>query len=78
VISGGPYGFEHINTATQRRNPQSLLNWTERIIRMRKEVSEVGWGDFAIIPTRNPAVLVMRYGWRNSGGREAPGPATAS
>jgi maltose alpha-D-glucosyltransferase/alpha-amylase len=66
VISGGPYGFEHINAAIQRRNPDSLLNWTERIIRMRKEVPEVGWGDFAIIPTRNPAVLVMRYAWRNN------------
>src|SRR5438034_8426977 len=35
VISGGPYGFEHINAAIQRRHPESLLNWTERIIRMR-------------------------------------------
>jgi maltose alpha-D-glucosyltransferase/alpha-amylase len=66
VISGGPYGFEHINAAIQRRNPHSFLNWTERIIRMRKEVPEVGWGDFAVIPTRNPAVLVMRYAWRNN------------
>jgi hypothetical protein len=33
VISGGPYGFEHVNVATQRRHPDSLLNWTERIIR---------------------------------------------
>jgi maltose alpha-D-glucosyltransferase / alpha-amylase len=66
VISGGPYGFEHINAAIQRRDPQSLLNWTERIIRMRKEVPEVGWGDFAVIPTHNPAVLVMRYAWRNN------------
>jgi maltose alpha-D-glucosyltransferase/alpha-amylase len=66
VISGGPYGFEHINAAIQRRNPDSLLNWTERIIRMRKEVPEVGWGDFQVIATRNPAVLVMRYAWRNN------------
>jgi maltose alpha-D-glucosyltransferase/alpha-amylase len=66
VISGGPYGFEHINAAIQRRDPQSLLNWTERIIRMRKEVPEVGWGDFAVIPTRHPAILVMRYAWRNN------------
>jgi maltose alpha-D-glucosyltransferase / alpha-amylase len=66
VISGGPYGFEHINAAIQRRHPESLLNWTERIIRMRKEVPEVGWGDFAVIPVRDPAILVMRYDWRNN------------
>ena len=66
VISGGPYGYEHINAAIQRRHPDSLLNWTERIIRMRKEVPEVGLGDFTVIPSRDPAVLVMRYDWRNN------------
>jgi len=66
VISGGPYGFEHINAAIQRRHPDSLLNWTERIIRMRKEVPEVGWGDFTVIRTSEPAVLLMRYDWRNN------------
>jgi maltose alpha-D-glucosyltransferase / alpha-amylase len=66
VISGGPYGFEHVNAAIQRRHPDSPLNWTERIIRMRKEVPEVGWGDFTVIPTRNPQILIMRYDWRNN------------
>jgi len=66
VISGGPYGFEHVNAAIQRRYPESLLNWTERIVRMRKEVPEIGWGDFAVIPMRNLAILVMRYDWRNN------------
>jgi maltose alpha-D-glucosyltransferase / alpha-amylase len=66
VISEGPYGYEHVNAAIQRRYPDSLLNWTERIIRMRKEVPEVGWGDFEVLPTRNPAILIMRYDWRNN------------
>ncbi len=66
VISGGPYGYEHINAAIQRRHPDSPLNWTERIIRMRKEVPEVGWGNFTVIPVGDPAVLVMRYDWRNN------------
>ena len=42
------------------------MNWTERIIRMRKEVPEIGWGDFTVIPAGDPAVLVMRYDWRNN------------
>jgi maltose alpha-D-glucosyltransferase/alpha-amylase len=66
VISGGPYGYEHVNVAKQRRDPNSMLNWTERIIRMRKEVPEVGWGDFKIIAVRDPAVFVIRYDWRNN------------
>jgi maltose alpha-D-glucosyltransferase/alpha-amylase len=66
VISDGPYGFEHINAAEQRRDANSLLNWMERIIRMRKEVPEVGWGDFEVLDTGDDAVLGMRYDWRNN------------
>jgi maltose alpha-D-glucosyltransferase / alpha-amylase len=66
VIDKGPYGYEHVNVAKQRRDPNSMLNWTERIIRMRKEVPEIGWGDFKVIAARDPAVLVMRYDWRNN------------
>jgi maltose alpha-D-glucosyltransferase/alpha-amylase len=66
VIDKGPYGYEQVNVATQRRDPNSMLNWTERIFRMRKEVPEVGWGDFKVIAARDPAVLVIRYDWRNN------------
>ncbi len=66
VISDGPYGYEHVNAAKQRRDPNSMLNWTERIIRMRKEVPEVGWGDFEVIATKDTAVLILRYDWRNN------------
>ncbi|MGM4896011.1 alpha-amylase family protein [Tardiphaga sp. 839_C3_N1_4] len=66
VIDKGPYGYNHVNVAKQRRDPNSMLNWTERMIRMRKEVPEIGWGDFTIIATRNPAVLAIRYDWRNN------------
>jgi maltose alpha-D-glucosyltransferase/alpha-amylase len=33
---------------------------------MRKEVPEVGWGDFAVLTTGDPAVLAIRYDWRNN------------
>ena len=66
VISGGAYGFEHVNVAQQRRDPDSLMNWMERMIRMRKEALEVGWGEFTILPTRTPEVLAIRYDWRNN------------
>jgi maltose alpha-D-glucosyltransferase/alpha-amylase len=66
VISDGPYSFQHVNVAAQRRDPNSLLNWMERIIRMRKEVPEIGWGDFSFVRTGSPQVLAMRYAWRNN------------
>jgi maltose alpha-D-glucosyltransferase/alpha-amylase len=33
---------------------------------MRKEVPEVGWGDFTVLPSHDPAVLIIRYDWRNN------------
>jgi maltose alpha-D-glucosyltransferase/alpha-amylase len=66
VISSGPYSFEHVNVALQRRDPNSFLDWMERIIRMRKEVPEIGWGDFSFISARAHDILIMRYEWRNN------------
>ena len=66
VIGTGPYGYEHVNVAEQRRDPNSLLNWMERIIRMRKETPEIGWGDFRILRTSPNAVFALRYDWRNN------------
>jgi maltose alpha-D-glucosyltransferase / alpha-amylase len=51
---------------SSRRDPNSTLNWTERIIRTRQEVPEIGWGDFRVIATRDPAILAIRYDWRNN------------
>jgi maltose alpha-D-glucosyltransferase/alpha-amylase len=65
VISGGVYGYEHVNVAEQRRDPDSLVNWMERIIRMRKEVPEIGWGEFAVLKAP-PEILALRYDWRNN------------
>jgi maltose alpha-D-glucosyltransferase / alpha-amylase len=66
LVSGGIYGFEHVNVAQQRRDPDSLMNWMERMIRMRKEAPEVGWGEFSILQTHMPEALAIRYDWRNN------------
>jgi maltose alpha-D-glucosyltransferase/alpha-amylase len=66
VINEGPYGYQHINVANQRRDPNSMLNWTERLIRMRKEAPEIGWGDFAVLDTGDEGVLGLRFDWRGN------------
>jgi maltose alpha-D-glucosyltransferase / alpha-amylase len=33
---------------------------------MRKEVPEIGWGDFTIIPSGQREVLIIRYDWRDN------------
>jgi maltose alpha-D-glucosyltransferase/alpha-amylase len=66
VISECAYAYQHVNVAAQRYDPNSLLNWMERMIRIRKEVPEIGWGDFSFLSTRMPEALAMRYEWRNN------------
>jgi maltose alpha-D-glucosyltransferase/alpha-amylase len=66
VINDPTYGYKTVNVAEQRRDPDSLLNWTERIIRMRKECPEIAWGDFVVLRTNVPEALAMRYDWRDT------------
>ena len=65
IISEGPYGYAHVNVAEQRRDPESLLNWTERMIRLRQETPEIGYGDFTIVKSPDD-ILALRYDWRGA------------
>lgn len=69
------------NVADQRRDPHSLLNWMERLIRQRKECPEFGWGQLELLHTKG-SVLVHRCVWdgtavvavHNLGDKEATAP----
>lgn len=63
VIDSGPYGYQHVNVAEQRRDPDSLLSWMQALIRVRKECPEIGRGNLRIIDVENPAVLAHRFDW---------------
>jgi maltose alpha-D-glucosyltransferase / alpha-amylase len=63
VIDHPIYGFRSVNVADQRRDPGSLLNWTERIVRARKECPEISWGDWQVVRSGTQQVLAMRYDW---------------
>jgi maltose alpha-D-glucosyltransferase / alpha-amylase len=66
VIDRGVWGHQHVNVEAQRRDPDSLLNWTARMIRLRKECPEIGWGRCNILETGSPHVLALRYDWRGT------------
>ena len=66
VISDPVYGYRKVNVAQQRRDPNSLLNWTERMIRARKECPEISWGSFVVLRTSVPEALAIRFDWRNT------------
>ena len=66
VISDPVYGYDKVNVAAQRRDPDSLLNWTERMIRMRRECQEISWGEVQVLRTDAPQVLALRFEWRGT------------
>ena len=64
VIDKGEYRYERVNVAAQRLDANSLLNWMERAIRMRKESPEFGWGELRFLDTDHPSVLAHASTWR--------------
>jgi trehalose synthase len=67
VVTEGPFGPDRVNVATQRRDPESLLNWMERAVRTRKELPELGWGAWRVLDTDQPSVLAHRCDWQGKG-----------
>jgi maltose alpha-D-glucosyltransferase/alpha-amylase len=66
VISKGPFGYQNVNVDAQRRDPGSLLNWMIKMIRVRKECPEIGWGEWTLLRTGAPGVLGLCYSWRGN------------
>ena len=66
LLAEGPFGFPEVSVAAQRRDPGSLLNWMERLIRRRRECPELGWGDWALLEQDDPAVFAHRVDWEGS------------
>jgi maltose alpha-D-glucosyltransferase/alpha-amylase len=66
VISEGPFAHTRVNVESQRRDPDSLLNWTAGMIRLRKECPEIGWGAYTVLETKSPHVLGLRFDWRGN------------
>ncbi|HEX2023799.1 MAG TPA: alpha-amylase family protein [Acidimicrobiales bacterium] len=62
----GEYGPLAVNAASQRRDPDSLLNWFERLIRRRKELPMIGFGEWRVVPTEPRPVLAHRCDWDGS------------
>lgn len=63
VISEGEYGYKRVNVADQQRDPDSLLNWFDRAIRIRKQCPEFGCGQWEIVETDKPCVFAHRCVW---------------
>ena len=65
-MTEGGFGPERVNAFAQRRDPDSLLNWMERLIRRRRECPELGWGRYTALSPREPEVFAHRCDWDGS------------
>jgi trehalose synthase len=57
ALPTGPFAPDKVNVAQQRLEPHSMLNWMERLIRRRKEVAEIGFGQARVIDCKNDNIL---------------------
>jgi maltose alpha-D-glucosyltransferase / alpha-amylase len=64
VIMDPVYGYQVINVESQMRSSTSLLQWTRRMIDVRKRHPTFGMGNYEELGASNPSVLafVRRFG----------------
>jgi maltose alpha-D-glucosyltransferase/alpha-amylase len=61
VISKGQFGYQKLNVAAQQREPGSLLNSFEQLVRVRHQCLEIGRGEATILDTGQGSVLGLGY-----------------
>jgi maltose alpha-D-glucosyltransferase / alpha-amylase len=66
VVDQGAFAYERVNVEQQLRDSGSLLRSMIRMIRLRKQCPEIGWGEWRILPSGARSVLAIEYHWRGS------------
>ncbi|MFL6128375.1 MAG: alpha-amylase family protein [Mycobacteriales bacterium] len=61
AIVKGAFGYPKVNVRDQEQDPESLLSWFERTIRVLRECPEFGSGTCTVLDTRDERVLGLRY-----------------
>ena len=59
IIMDPIYGFQALNVEAQERSPGSLLNWTRRMIEIRKRHPVFALGSYDELNSSNPSVLAF-------------------
>jgi maltose alpha-D-glucosyltransferase/alpha-amylase len=59
LISNAVYGYQAVNVESQQRNPTSLLNWTRRLIEVRRQARIFGRGSIEFLKPDNHRVLAF-------------------
>jgi maltose alpha-D-glucosyltransferase / alpha-amylase len=65
VIDFGDYDFRKINVSKQQKDPDSFLNWMERLISTRKHSPQLSYGDCVILRNNSVSVLGFYNLWKS-------------
>jgi maltose alpha-D-glucosyltransferase/alpha-amylase len=65
-LADGEFGPDAVSVEAQRRDPDSLLQWMERLIRRRRECPEFGWGSSVLLETAQPSIFAHTCDWDGS------------
>ena len=60
------YGPDHVNVRDQRRDPDSLWTFMQRLIQSYRECPELGWGEFTELKQPERSTMVHACTWRGS------------
>lgn len=63
VIDKGEYSYEKVNVIEQQRSQDSLLMWMKKVINVRRQCPEFGYGSFEILKTEDHRVFAHCCTW---------------
>ncbi|HYG22490.1 MAG TPA: alpha-amylase family protein [Verrucomicrobiae bacterium] len=58
VVDTGNFSYRHVNVESAQRDPGSLLNAVEQMIRVRQQYPQFGCGTFRLLPTNRPRQIL--------------------
>jgi maltose alpha-D-glucosyltransferase/alpha-amylase len=61
LVREGRFSPEKVNVSAQRRDPDSLVSWLERMLRTLRECPEIGENSCDVLESGHPDVLAHRY-----------------
>lgn len=63
VVATRGWSARKINVEDHERDPASMLNWMERLIRRRRQTPEIAFGNWSFVPFPEASILALRYDW---------------
>jgi maltose alpha-D-glucosyltransferase / alpha-amylase len=65
VINTGVFKYADINVSDEQADSSSLLNWTVKMVKLRKKCPEISFGQWDILDTGSEGILAIHYQWND-------------